>query len=328
MIDLENLKTKFWDGKYVVANENRKEQFSFNENGILIAIKRALGDFTDRTEKLTSESEVKSLGVEDKFKLLCGTKGDMPNKPQEGSFVKMFVNYFFGKSVGFTEQKDFDDWHHKMCKTFLEVIGPKYHELHYGKAQKIVNMTFKNAYCLKGSRNLDEYYKCCHMPLDSITLEWVGRTQATIKSIDPDYRYLRKGRIPSWSKMNDIEKDDFKNSEGNCYYGYKEIQKAIFTYFEKYIEKNTTTAYLKNCTPLQAEFFVWKYMQVELATEGLYNQFLSFEELDDNIKKDKNNKFQRKTINEKLEYLQKLFKDIEIYKVSKEILSDTSNIKR
>lgn len=316
MIDLENLKANFWDGTYIDEGKNGKKtlkQFHFNEEGIKIAIKRALGDFTDRTEKLTTESGDKSLGVEEKFKLLC----DMGDTATEGSFVKKFVDYFLKKPVEFKDQNDFDNWHHEMCEIFLKVIGPKYQGgLNYGKAQKIVNMTFKNAYCLRDPHNSEKYYQWCHMPLDSITLEWVGRIQASIKSEEPN-NYLRKGRIPSWSKMHYETEDSFKNSEGKCYYSYKEIQKAIFTYFAKYVEKNPATEYLKGCTPLQAEFFVWKYMQLELSAEGLYNQFLSFEELDDKVQKDKKNKFKKKAINEKLEYLQDVLKDIEIYKVSK-----------
>ena len=67
-MDLENLKAHFWDGTYVDKSENGKntlKQCYFNEEGIKIAIKRALGDFTDRTEKLTTESGGKSLGVEE-----------------------------------------------------------------------------------------------------------------------------------------------------------------------------------------------------------------------------------------------------------------------
>jgi len=314
MIDLEKLKVKFWDGTYIDEGENGErtsKQFYFNEEGILIAIKRALGDFTDRTEKLTAESGNQSLGVERKFKLLC----DTGNTPMEESFIKKFVDYFLHQSVDFKNQDAFDKWHHEMCEIFLKVIGPKYQGgLNYGKAQKIVNMTFKNVYCLKGLHNSEEYYRWCHMPLDSITLEWVGRTQTSIK--EEESNYLRKGRIPSWSKMNYEEKNSFKNSEGKCYYSYKEIQKAIFTYFAEYVEKNPATKYLKGCTPFQAEFFVWQYMQLELSAEEFYNQCLSFEELSRKEKGDKKNKFKRKSINEKLEALQSMLKDVERYKVS------------
>lgn len=308
MVDLEKLKLDFWDGKY------QEEEYCFDEKGIEIAIKRALRDFTDRTEKLKPDSGYKSFGVEEKFKVLCGTDGKEYNEPKDGSFVQNFIDYFFKNPVELKSQKDFDDWHKKMCDEFLNVIEPKYQDgLKYGKAQKIVNMTFKNAYCLSNKvdskcTNGDKYYKYCHMPLDSITLEWVNRTQASIKN-------LRKGRIPSWSKMNYKEKPDFLTSDGKPYYGYKDIQNAIFEYFNKYVEKNTATKYLKGYTPLQAEFFIWKYMQLEMAAEGVYNQFLSFEDLDSKEEKKKKEKYRNKTINEKIEDLQKKLENIEIYKV-------------
>lgn len=338
MVDLKKLKSKFWDGQYEVDYENEKgkpekkpTQFYFDEEGIKIAIKRALGDFTGRTERLKPEYKDQSFGVEQKYKALCGTDMEEDSEPKDGSFVQNFIDYFFKNPVEFKSQKDFDVWHKKMCDEFLNVIGPKYQGgLKYGKAQKIVNMTFKNAYCLSNKENskftnCDKYYEYCHMPLDSIILEWVKRTQASIKNSE----YLHKGRIPSWSKMNYKEEPDFLTSGGKKYYGYKDIQKAIFEYFSKYVDKNTTTKYLKGYTPLQAEFFVWKYMQLELAAEGIYKQLSSFDVYDEKTKEqiaqniqtepganeEDKKPFNERSINEKLEYLQKMFKDIKKYKL-------------
>ena len=322
---LQNLKAEFWDGKYKVESEDGKidfKPFFFNEEGIPIAIKRALGDFTDRTERLNPKSGYKSFGVEEKFEVLCGTDGEKHEEPEKGSFVQEFIDYFFhndGKNMG---KEEFDEWHHNRCKQFLEVIGPKYRgELKYGKAQKVVNMTFKNAYCLpecenSGLNNSGEFYTHCHMPLDSFTLEWIGRAQKWVGQQKDAIKskngvYLRKSRIPSWSSMN-YEEDSKK------YYGYKEIQDVIFTYFEENILKNPSTKYLKGYTPLQAEFFVWKYMKFELAAEQFYNQCLSFIEVDDKTKNEQN-EFKGKTINKKLECLQEKLKDIEISKVPEEV---------
>lgn len=337
MVDLEKLKSEFRDGKY------QEKDYCFDEEGIEIAVKRALLDFTDRTEKLKPDSGYKSFGVEEKFKVLCGTDGKEYNVPKGGSFVQKFIDYFFKDPVEFKSQKDFDDWHKEMCEEFLAVIGPKYQDgLKYGKAQKIVNMTFKNAYCLKNKvnskfTNCDKYYEYCHMPLDSIILEWVKRTQAWLCSKDAENNDCKKKkaetlcstRIPSWSKMNYEECPGFLTSDGKPYYGYKDIQNAIFEYFNKYVEKNTATKYLKGCTPLQAEFFVWKYMQLELAAEGIYKQLSSFDVYDEKTKEqiaqnvqtepganeEDKKPFNERSINEKLEYLQKMFKDIKKYKL-------------
>lgn len=251
------------------------------------------------------EYKGQSFSVDRKFNLLCGSDGKEHNEPENESFVSEFIEYFKSKDK-FMDKKNFDDWHNKMCEKFLSVFENFYDHLAYGKAQKIVNMTFKNVYCLEGEKNSDDYYKHCHMPLDSFTLEWVSRTQNSIKSKSSEY--LRKGRIPSWSKMNYEEQDAFSTPDGNCYYGYKDIQDAIFTYFDKYVEENTVTKYLKGYTPLQAEFFIWKYIQLEIAAESVYGQLVSFEDLGNTTKKTKNQEFRQKTINEKLKYLQDMFK--------------------
>lgn len=311
MVDLEKLKSKFWDGKY------QEKDYCFDEEGIEIAVKRALGDFTDRTEKLKPDSGYKSFGVEEKFKVLCGTDGKEHNDPKGGSFVQKFI-VFFEKpdNKNNATQDTFDAWHKDMCEEFLAVIEPKYQGgLKYGKAQKIVNMTFKNAYCLQHNKikedQFEKYFEHCHMPLDSITLEWFKRTQTWLKDYckeDPSNGscdFLCKYLPESWSKM---ESDDSGNR-----YGYETIQKKIRDYLKEYAAENITTKYLKDYTPLQAEFFVWKYMQLELAAEGVYKQLLSFEDLDDSTGAE----YRNKTINEKLADLQEKLKDenIETYKV-------------
>ena len=333
MVDLEKLKSEFWDGKYKIDCKDEKDkskketkQFYFDKDGIGIAIKRALRDFTDRTERLKTEYKGQPFGVDEKYNALC--ESSVPGKK---SFVERFMDYFFPvpKSDNqYMDETSFDQWHKDMCEEFLAVIGPKYQGgLKYGKAQKIVNMTFKNAYCLQHNGikedKFEKYFEHCHMPLDSIILEWVKRTQAWLCSKDAENNDCKKKkaetlcstRIPSWSKMNYEECPGFLTSDGKPYYGYKDIQNAIFEYFNKYVEKNTATKHLKGCTPLQAEFFVWKYMQLELAAEGVYNQFLSFEDLDNTEIKTKKAEYRNKTINEKIADLQKKLKNIEIYKV-------------
>lgn len=317
MVDLEKLKSKFWDGKY------QEKDYCFDEEGIKIAVKRALGDFTDRTEKLKPDSGYKSFGVEEKFKVLCGTDGKEYNDPKDGSFVQKFI-VFFEKpdNKNNATQDAFDAWHKDMCEEFLAVIEPKYQGgLKYGKAQKIVNMTFKNAYCLQHNEikedQFEKYFEYCHMPLDSITLEWFKRTQTWLKDYCKNGHskgscdFLCKYLPESWSKM--------KSDDSGNRYGYETIQKKIRDYLKEYAAENITTKYLKDYTPLQAEFFVWKYMQLELAAEGVYKQLLSFEDLDSTgrKKKDKDAEYRNKTINEKLADLQGKLKDenIETYKV-------------
>ena len=323
MVALEKLKSEFWDGKYKIDCKDEKDkskketkQFYFDKDGIGIAIKRALRDFTDRTERLKTEYKGQPFGVDEKYNALC--ESSVPGKK---SFVERFMDYFFPvpKSDNqYMDETSFDQWHKEMCEEFLAVIEPKYQGgLKYGKAQKIVNMTFKNAYCLQHNEikedQFEKYFEYCHMPLDSITLEWFKRTQTWLKDYckeDPSNGscdFLCKYLPESWSKM--------KSDDSGNRYGYETIQKKIRDYLKEYAAENITTKYLKDYTPLQAEFFVWKYMQLELAAEGVYNQFLSFEDLDSTERKTKKAEYRNKTINEKIADLQKKLKNIEIYKV-------------
>ena len=231
------------------------------------------------------------------------------------------MDYFFPvpKSDNqYMDETSFDQWHKEMCEEFLAVIEPKYQDgLKYGKAQKIVNMTFKNAYCLQHNGikedKFEKYFEHCHMPLDSITLEWFKRTQTWLKDYckeDPSNGscdFLCKYLPESWSKM--------KSDDSGNRYGYETIQKKIRDYLKEYAAENITTKYLKDYTPLQAEFFVWKYIQLELAAEGVYKQLLSFEDLDDTERKTNKAEYRNKTINEKIADLQKKLENIEIYKV-------------
>ena len=314
MVGLEKLKSEFWDGKY------QEKDYCFDEEGIEIAVKRALRDFTDRTEKLKPDSGYKSFGVEEKFKVLCGTDGKEYNDPKDGSFVQKFI-VFFEKpdNKNNATQDAFDAWHKEMCEEFLAVIGPKYQGgLKYGKAQKIVNMTFKNAYCLKNKvnskfTNCDKYYEYCHMPLDSLTLEWFTRTQIWLKSdwlhLKKNDKFFLKGEMPeSWSKMEEDSKADDK-------FGYETIQNRIRTYLKDYADKNKSTDQLQGYTPLQAEFFVWKNIQLELAAEGVYNKLFDFKADNEVTKED----FKRKTLKEKLESLKEILNSLNFDEIQNQI---------
>lgn len=326
MVDIDILKREFWKGEY------KTKIYKFSDEGVKASIMRALGDFTDRTTRLKPEYQGQSFGVDRKFRVLCGTDGHEHNFPEVDSFVDEFIRYFKSNDI-FKDTQSFDDWHHEMCSKFLSVFNNIYDDLAYGKAQKVVNMTFKNVYCLEdeNQQNHKERYTFCHMPLDSFTLEWVKRTQAWLcsKSAESSGCKRKKAetlcstKIPSWSNMENIDIVDDKKKI--VQYGYITIQEKIREYLKEFAGKNPATKYLikacnaeikkKNLTPLQAEFFVWKYMQLELAAEGVYNQFLSFESMDSKEEKDKKEEYRNETINKKLADLQDKLKDIEKYKV-------------
>lgn len=231
----------FWDGKD--KNGNR---LKLNNDGIREALRMALKDFTPRTEK-KSEKAPEKYGVDEMLVDL-------------GVLVTKYVEFFDESEK---TKQEFDEWHEEQCKEFMDCIGEKFERLAYGKAQKIINMTFKYTFCLDGAKEKQEYFKYCHMPLDSLTLEWFWRA-GNLKKYEEKMMINEKKvsrKYPAWSKMEQTGTNDV--------YGYKEIEEAIWNYFAD-----------SSWTPLTAEFLIWRQIQIELAAEGLFKQLI---DLDENI---------------------------------------------
>ena len=142
--------------------------------------------------------------------------------------AEKFVDYF--KSPAPATQADFDKWHKDTCDWFLyefnkEVMKPSgYKDICYGKAQKIINVTFKHLYlfCNIVSGN-PSHFAFCHFTIDSYTLDWY-------KS------YVDAGcKIKNWSDME--------------YPEYIAIQKNIRTYL------SSQSKYPNE--PFLAEFEIW-----------------------------------------------------------------------
>lgn len=123
----------------------------------------------------------------------------------------------------------------------------------YGKAQKIINMTFKYLYCFYHTKKeYEAHFNYCHMPLDSYTLEWFKRTTSMKLTIK---------KMESWSKVQtgissdspELPASDEKNDK--------------YTY-EFYRNKIREIADNKGCSPLEIEFVAWPETQLILATEA------------------------------------------------------------
>lgn len=257
------LTKQFWDGK-----KDGKEYF-LDKDGIEVALWRALKDFTPRTEKRKTGSTEK-LGVD-----------EMLSKLGE-RYIKNFVEFFDNDDNSKINLKKFDNWHNKMCDEFLKTFNRYYESLAYGKAQKIVNMTFKGIYCLKGAEQKEEYFKYCHMPLDSLTLEWFKR------NCKINGKAITKGKVLPWSKL------EYATNKNKDKYSYPEIMKSIREFF-----KNGT-----GWTPLKAEFLIWPQIQLELAAEGLVSEL---SKLDDSINL---KEFKKKSTQEKISVLKEKLKSI------------------
>ena len=132
----------------------------------------------------------------------------------------------------FNDKEAFDEWHKNSCKRLRDIKLPNEFVIYYGRAQKIINMTFK--YLMSSDTQHADAYDYCHMALDSYTLAWYKQ------KFDLDKKYY------AWSKIDD-------------YGEYKKIQDNIRGCLKKHAtySMGTKTVNLPE-QPILAEFYVWE----------------------------------------------------------------------
>lgn len=264
----ENIRRMFWDGTQKDKN-GVTVTYKLDKDGIEHSIWRALRDYTARTEE---KKEGDASASADRM---------ISAIPK---FIDSMISYFDMKEP-YKRADDYDKWHNKMCKLFISEM--KEHkirsEVKYGKAQKIVNMSMKTIYCLNGadSKAKEGYFKFCHMPLDSITINWfreyvaegwfnVGKRRDERIKIS-----LEGGPLPKWSGLAFVEADTFENY---CRKIKQYNQKTPYDYMfivtitREYFEQKTNPYH--DLTQFEAEFYIWAETQYEMAAEALLKQNL------------------------------------------------------
>lgn len=157
------------------------------------------------------------------------------------------INYLYGNA--FSCAGDYDRWHRSIClnlsddtkfftnySAYRKTSKDKFKNkcgFTIGNAQKFLNMLMKDLYaCLSQTPNIlpayEEYFKYCHMPLDSYILRFVDdiRCRENIK---------KPVRTYTWSSLSDYD-------------AYLDEQNDIRNYVDKYNPAVTV---------LQTEFVVW-----------------------------------------------------------------------
>lgn len=231
-----------------------KSQENINEDEIVKkCVRLAFRDLTVRTMK--SKKDIDKPVVLDELAIDC-CQEEVAGK----TYLKLIKDWLEGCEE--LPENRFLSLHDDLCNIVIKCLKKKYEDDYctYGKAQKIVNMTFKYLYAYHCSKDdssswSEESFKFCHMPLDSFTLEWFGRKIPNVT----------KGKIGAWSNMD--KKDDEKS------YGYEFYYKEIKKYFET-----------QKVTSLQAEFVIWPNIQKELATEAFIFTFEQINEVDERRK--------------------------------------------
>lgn len=188
---------------------------------------------------------------------------DKTNENGQSIVVEIFKNCIADRIVACMKeekQKKFDEMHHMLCKDMITEFSNKI-TITYGQAQKIINMAFKYLYCFP---SIDKkYFKNCHMPLDSFTLEWIYRTclkRQEITGIEKNLsvrgqnKYIKKEAIGTWSSME----YDIEDNKDKCTYSF-------------YL--NLLRQKFSNECLLEMDFYIWPRIQKILAAEAFLKIF-------------------------------------------------------
>lgn len=140
-------------------------------------------------------------------------------------FLPQWFKKYLEKSYPRTKEA-FDGKYYDLCSKFLtcfnnELGRKKLKTQEFGKAQKLINMTFKYLYCLLPEKK--QWFTYCHMPLDRYTMNWYyENSQDRPKNV-------------TWSNFTHER--------------YCEIEEHILHLVEN--------SEYKGLSPLEAEFIIW-----------------------------------------------------------------------
>lgn len=136
--------------------------------------------------------------------------GNKENKPYKEKMLKYvtdrIIRYF--KVTAPTDYVEFTAWHKETCKKMVDIFNDSDVTFTYGKAQKLVNIAFKNLLLFQGAK--EEYFAYCHTPIDNNVLR-ICREKAKIdcikdnwSSIDNyDYYLGLQNKISEYLNSND-----------------------------------------------------------------------------------------------------------------------------
>lgn len=136
-------------------------------------------------------------------------------------------NYITDQLVSYFSQpaknkEGFDDWHKALCeeirRRFSALPGI---ELKSGKAQKLLNITFKQLYCFADSDNYAGHFKYCHIPIDGNIISWckkyAGITSPPTAWSNLSYSDYIKYEESLYSWLNSEKNTKYRDADGVPY---------------------------------------------------------------------------------------------------------------
>lgn len=241
--------------KQLVRKESvTMENYNDARDEFINGVKRRNPDFFKALTSVASEKAVKTavtLAYNDAKRTMNGIGGFSGERDGAVGKIALGLMEYFKKDPPGSEIV-FDGFHKSLCDLWRNDFKKIDSSLcTYGKAQKIVNMAFKYLYCCRNATDYGNYFGYCHVPLDSVTLEWFCR-ECRNREVS-----IKTGNISKWSTI-DVYGDE---TTDECAAG----NKKFYTYM--FFQKHFREWFASGSTPLQAEFIRWQDIQNNVAAE-------------------------------------------------------------
>lgn len=229
------------------------------------AITRFYGMSLEKKEKEINKQGIVSVAVDLAYRDAQRTMTGVGSVECNGA-KKLAVNNLKERIERYREEGmkgAFDDYHKEFCDIWKGAFAENSALARQGKAQKIVNMSFKYLFCYDYMNNNDQFldaYEFCHYTLDAYTLRWLRCCKRLMEPAiklenDKDFMMLFNAlrAAVSWSKLDDTE--------------YKLIQ----TYAQMCVDRH-----FKGLSCFLAEFLIWdgvKYYDALKAIQGIEGHY-------------------------------------------------------
>lgn len=189
--------------------------------------------------------------------------------------LKWWCKYFDDNSpFVISAQGDFDKWHCDACEAYRGYMNkqkfPKKFDITFGRAQKVLNMTFKYLYTSTYKKNIEKLVPFLHMTLDGYTLRWYK------EQIVAKIKGLKVGDVSEWSKMHGKQYEDiqkrircFLSNEPKYEYIINTEETLDNEEGEKKTKKELIFSQKVSPYPFLAEFIIWKGEIIRVNMESL-----------------------------------------------------------
>lgn len=119
-------------------------------------------------------------------------------------------------------KEEFEKWHKNICEEICRRFSslPDI-DLKFGKAQKLINISFKHLYCFANSDSKAEHFKYCHIPINSNVISWcnknagIRKPQTAWSNLSYDDYHKFQECLSMW--LNSDANTEYRDSDGIPY---------------------------------------------------------------------------------------------------------------